>query len=71
LNSGLFADKLRLKTGSRSEAVIDDYNTIREEFLIGLKDIISTIFQDDEPFVKTTDLRGKCPWCPYKTLCMR
>jgi hypothetical protein len=71
LNSGVPADKLKLKTGSRSEVSIDDYNTIREEFLNGLKDIITTIFRDDEPFVKTADLRGKCPWCPYKILCMR
>jgi hypothetical protein len=64
-------DKLRLKTGSRTEISIDDYESVRKEFLTGLLDLISTIFNENEPFVKTTDLRGKCSYCPYKTLCMR
>jgi hypothetical protein len=69
--SPLNGDKLRLKTGSRSEIFIDDYESVREEFMNGLKDLINTIFNENEPFVKTTDLRGKCSYCPYKTLCMR
>jgi hypothetical protein len=64
-------DKLRLKTGSRSEILIDDYGSVREEFLTGLNDLISTIFNENEPFIKTTYIRGKCSYCPYKILCMR
>lgn len=71
LNADSISDKLRLKTGGRSEIIIEDYETIRPEFLSGLKGLAATIFNDNEPFVKTTDLRGKCSYCPYKTLCMR
>jgi hypothetical protein len=71
LNRGLLSDKLKLKTGSRIETVVDNYETVRQEFLFGLKGLINTIFREDEPFVKTGDARGKCSWCPYSTLCMR
>jgi CRISPR/Cas system-associated exonuclease Cas4 (RecB family) len=71
LNNPSNGDKLRLKTGSRSEIILDDYESVREEFLVGLKDLIGTIFNENEPFVKTTDIRGKCSYCPYRTLCMR
>jgi hypothetical protein len=66
-----FIDKLRVKTGSRSDTVIENYAEVRDEFISGLKDIAGTIFKKDEPFVKTTEIRSKCTWCPYKTLCMR
>jgi hypothetical protein len=71
LNSPSTGDKLRLKTGSRSEIIIDDYESVREQFLSGLKDLIGIIFNENEPFVKTTDIRGKCSYCPYRILCMR
>jgi ATP-dependent nuclease, subunit B len=71
LNSEVLSDRLKLKTASRIETVVDNYETVREDFLLGLQGLISTIFNEDEPFVKTGDARGKCSWCPYKTLCMR
>lgn len=71
MTSAFIGDKLKLKSGSRSESVVDNYEPIREEFLTGLKGLIHTIFSVDEPFIKTTDIRGKCSYCPYKTLCMR
>jgi hypothetical protein len=71
LNTGFLNDKLRLKTGNRTEIEIDSYETIQEEFLNGLRDLMTTIFSHDEPFVKTADARTKCTWCPYRTLCMR
>jgi hypothetical protein len=64
-------DKLRLKTGSRTDIPLENYMEVRDEFLSGLKELISIIFSDVEPFVKTTDVRGKCSYCPYRTLCMR
>ena len=64
-------DKFKLKTTGRNEIEIDNYETVREEFLIGLKVLISKIFSENEPFVKTSDIRGKCSWCHYRTLCMR
>jgi hypothetical protein len=71
LSSESIADKLRLKTGSRSEIYVENYETVRSDFLSGLTGLVEKIFDDNEPFVKTTDLRGKCSYCPYKTLCMR
>jgi hypothetical protein len=71
ISSSSFSDKLRVKTGSRSDVSIENYHEVREGFVAGLKNLVSTIFRDDEPFVKTTDARGKCSFCPYHTLCMR
>jgi hypothetical protein len=71
LNNMIIADKLRLKTGSKSEVEIEDYTSVREEFLAGLKGLLSSIFGNNEPFIKTVDARNKCSYCPYKTLCMR
>jgi hypothetical protein len=71
MSGALFTDKFRMKTNSMKEMLIDNYETVREEFLIGLKSLINIIFNDNEPFIKTSDIRGKCSYCPYKTLCMR
>jgi predicted DNA-binding antitoxin AbrB/MazE fold protein len=71
LNGAIISDKLKLKNGNKNEVVIDNYVSVREEFLDSLKGLISTIFSDNEPFVKTIDAWGKCSWCPYRTLCMR
>ncbi len=71
LSGALPNDKLKLKTAGRSESVIANYEVVREEFLTGLKVLTGIIFNEDEPFVKTSDIRGKCSNCPYKTLCMR
>ena len=65
------ADKLKLKTENKGEITVDDYSFVREEFLLGLKIIISEIFSDETPFSMTTDLRGKCTYCEYKSLCLR
>ncbi len=71
LTGSILKDKLRLKTGTKTELVIDDYGTVREEFLNGLKELISRIFSDSEQFTMTSDIMGKCSYCPYKGLCMR
>jgi hypothetical protein len=71
MNFASTGDRLRLKTGNRSEIYIDNYSDIREEFITGLKGLITTIFSKDEPFTKTRDIRGKCSFCPYRVLCMR
>lgn len=67
----VLTDRLRVKTDVKNEIQIDDYKNIREEFIAGLKDVVTTIFSNSEPFVMTEDKRGKCSYCPYKTLCMR
>ena len=45
LTGAFIGDKLKLKTGSRSESVLDNYEVIREEFLTGLKVLIRYHFQ--------------------------
>ena len=71
LNNTVFNDHLRVRTEPKTEILIENYESVREEFLAYLKLLINTIFGKDEPFVKTTDVRGKCSWCPYRILCMR
>jgi len=71
LGGAIPADKLKVKTDVKNDVVIDDYKTVREEFIFGLGGIITTIFSNDEPFIMTTDIRGKCSYCPYRSLCMR
>jgi len=65
------ADKLRLKTNSKNEIIIDDYQTVRDDFINNLKIIVATILSKKEPFTMTGDIRGKCSYCPYKALCIR
>ena len=64
------SDKLKIKIRN-TELVIDNYSYIKDEFIDGLKGLISIIFDENEPFVKTIDLRGKCSFCPYRILCAR
>ncbi len=71
IHRGYISDKLKIKTDSRSEIEIDDYNSIRNEFIAELKEVINIIFGKDEPFRMTSDIRGKCAFCSYRSLCMR
>jgi CRISPR/Cas system-associated exonuclease Cas4 (RecB family) len=71
MNSSSTDDRLKINSGTGNDLSIDNYMDIREEFISGLKDLISIIFSNDEPFLKTKDRRGKCLYCPYRTLCMR
>jgi len=64
-------DMLRLKTGGKSEISVENYSVIRESMLNSLDSLLKTIFSNNEPFVKTKDVQGKCSYCPYRTLCMR
>jgi hypothetical protein len=71
LKGELASDKLRLKADRKIDIEIDDYKVVREVFTAGLTKTISRIFSRDESFVMTSDIRGKCSFCPYKVLCMR
>jgi CRISPR/Cas system-associated exonuclease Cas4 (RecB family) len=33
--------------------------------------VITEIFSNNEPFIMTNDIRGKCTYCPYRKLCLR
>jgi hypothetical protein len=64
-------DKLIIKVPKKEESQVDDFNTVRNEFLEGLNSVVKSVFSRDEPFVMTSDIRNKCSWCPYRVLCMR
>jgi hypothetical protein len=65
------SDKLRIKTDNRQEMPVEDYSEVREAFIAGLKETVSRIFSENEPFIMTDDRTGKCRYCIYKSLCMR
>jgi CRISPR/Cas system-associated exonuclease Cas4 (RecB family) len=71
LSGGSLSDLLRLKSDGKTEVVVEDYKMVREEFLDGLKEILAKIFSNNEPFIMTGDIRGKCEYCPYRILCNR
>ena len=64
-------DQLRIKPDRKSDIPVDDYSKVRKEFMDRLKETIQAIFSNDEPFVMTSDIWHKCPYCPYRALCMR
>jgi hypothetical protein len=66
-----FFDKLKFQSGRNNELIIDDYRIIRNEFLSGLRNVLTTIFDPGEPFIMTKDNRMSCLNCPYKNLCLR
>ncbi|HEX2975614.1 MAG TPA: PD-(D/E)XK nuclease family protein, partial [Bacteroidales bacterium] len=63
-------DFLKIKA-DRKELPVEDYITVRQEFLSGLKGLIAKIFSPDEPFIMSDDTRGKCRYCSYRRLCLR
>ena len=71
INADPDSDRLRIKTGNRQEISVEDYSDLRETFIAGLKETVSRIFSEDEPFIMTDDRAGKCRYCVYKSLCMR
>lgn len=64
-------EKLIIKEKRNEELVIDNYNSIRHEYLEGLSDTIQAMFNEGEPFVMTADQSTKCPYCEYRKLCKR
>jgi CRISPR/Cas system-associated exonuclease Cas4 (RecB family) len=64
-------DRLKIRVDTKNEIIVDDYHSVRDEFLKNLKVVISVIFGRDEPFTMTTDIRGKCSYCAYRRLCLR
>jgi hypothetical protein len=65
-----FSDFLKIKEERNSEFILEDYQTIRDSFLDGLKGVIIAIFSAEEPF-RMTDNLNKCGYCPYRGLCQR
>jgi hypothetical protein len=69
--SEITIDKLLIKTSKKEGFLVEDYKSVRDEFMEGLKGVVKAVFSMDEPFVMTKDLRNKCAFCPYSGLCMR
>jgi hypothetical protein len=64
-------DKLKIRSGSKNEILINDYQIVRGDYIKNLEMAVTDIFSRDEPFTMTNDITGKCSWCPYKELCIR
>jgi hypothetical protein len=64
-------DRLKIKVDTKSDASVDNYQSVRDDFVKNLNETISDIFSNNEPFIMTDDIRGKCSYCPYRRLCMR
>ncbi len=70
LSAQKFSDTLKVGEGKNSDLSIEDFQMIRNEFLEGLKGLISVIFSPEEPFRMTINI-NKCRYCPYRSLCQR
>ena len=64
-------DRLKIGVNSKSEISVDNYQSVRDEFIKNLNKVIAEIFSENEPFIMTDDIRGKCSYCPYRRLCIR
>jgi hypothetical protein len=64
-------DRLKIKIDNKNEMIVDDYQSVRDEFINNLKCLLDDIFSLEKPFVMTNDIRGKCSYCPYRRLCIR
>ena len=63
-------DKLIIKEGRGPELVIEDYGTIRNEFIGFLTSTVNRMLLSQEPFRMTSKIET-CNYCPYAGLCMR
>lgn len=70
ISAGKHSEKLLIHESRNNDLMLDNYHTIREEFLAGLTDLVNTIFNPDEPF-RMTEKTYKCRYCPYSGLCQR
>jgi CRISPR/Cas system-associated exonuclease Cas4 (RecB family) len=70
LSAENFSDTLKIGEGKNNDLSLEDYQMIRNDFLDGLKGLISAIFSPEEPFRMTSNF-NKCGYCPYRALCQR
>jgi len=64
-------DMLRISLSKNKETILEDYATVRSEFVNGFRDLIKIIFSPDEPFRMTAESWAKCGYCPYRQLCLK
>lgn len=70
LSAEKFSDILKVKEEKNSDFLLNDYRKVRESFLEGLCEVITKIFNSEEPF-RMTKNHNKCGYCPYRALCQR
>ena len=63
-------DALKIKEDKKNEWILEDYRTVREAFMTGIREVIVSIFNSGEPF-RMTKIVAKCNYCPYRGLCRR
>jgi hypothetical protein len=64
-------DVLRIRAAKNEEIEVNDYASVRDEFISGLIETVNKIFSINEPFRMTADQWIKCSYCPYHNLCLR
>ncbi|MFH0843063.1 MAG: PD-(D/E)XK nuclease family protein [Bacteroidota bacterium] len=64
-------DMLRIGLSKNEETILEDYATVRLEFVNGFRELINIIFSPDEPFRMTAESWSKCSYCPYRQLCLK
>jgi hypothetical protein len=64
-------DLLVIKPAGTDSIGVDDYGTVRHDFMQGLRSLIGIVLSSNEPFMMTNDIWNKCSYCPYRTLCKR
>ena len=70
LSAENFSGLLRIVEEKNNDLLLEDYRLIRNDFMEGLKGVISAILSPEEPFRMTSNL-NKCGYCPYSGLCQR
>jgi hypothetical protein len=65
-----FSDKMILRESDGAKTAVNDYTSVRDSYLIFLKETFQKIFDKNEPFLMTAHIR-KCETCPYRQLCQR
>lgn len=65
-----FNPYLQLKEGRKPGVEVNDYLDFEEEYKAGLKSLLEDIYDPDQAFDQTEDLK-KCGYCPYQEICGR
>ncbi|GAB2991963.1 PD-(D/E)XK nuclease family protein [Cyclobacterium sediminis] len=65
-----FNPYLQENYGYRKYSEVKDYAAYREDYVSSLKSTLEEIFDQDQVFDQTNDLK-KCDYCPYAEICSR
>ncbi len=70
--------KLKMKTGGDvtdkliiGDVIVENYASVRKEFLEKLGSAVKLVFNNEEPFKMTGKQLRKCSYCPFRVLCGR